>query len=135
MNNVLTREEIVAVAIICHDEAAQLKINNGYETSKVKELVGIFEKLVKTHDINEDDFESYNLRHRAEMRKTTPVEGDWIVLERYPSGKVMRAVFIQDGFHNDETWVEAVLKDGSHRFELLHAGGNDYREWELVEVL
>lgn len=132
MNNVLTREEIVAVAIICHDEAAQLEINNGYETFKVKELVGIFEKLVKTHDINEDDFESYNLRHRAEMRKTTPVEGDWIVLERYPSGKVMRAEFIGDAPH-DDLWVQCVLAGGSHRFELLHAGGNDYREWELVE--
>lgn len=75
------------------------------------------------------------LRAYTTMRMTTPIIGDWVVLERDSNHKVVRAEFVQpDGLVN-RSWVQSVLNDNTCRFELLHSGeGNDYREWELAKV-
>lgn len=65
---------------------------------------------------------------------TTPQVGDWVVLERYDSGKIMRSEYIGvDGFY-DSYWVNSVVEGGKYRFERLWLGRMDIAQWELVRT-
>lgn len=83
-------------------------------------MVGVFGRMHQAY-----------LHAYATMRMTTPIIGDWIVLERYRDGKVMRGEFVQKNGVVDERWIQSVLNDDICCFERLSINDNDYAEWEL----
>ena len=65
-----------------------------------------------------------------EWRKTHPILGDWIILERFSNGRVMRGEYVSNDNFQNESWVNMVLKNGVAYFERLSIS-NNHAEWEL----